>query len=167
MPQRTREIGIRIALGATAGRVRGAVISEAMVVVGTDSLVGLVTTIESTRLLRTQLFGVSPIDPLSLATACALLISVGLAAAYFRLATRRASIRRARFARTDRSRPAAVGGTRIESLPNNILPDSKHSASRLSALAWLLAWLLDWPFGHQGRTAVEAGNGAATMGGRR
>jgi putative ABC transport system permease protein len=88
--QRTREIGIRVALGATAGRVRGAVIREAMVVVGAGSLVGLVATVASTRLLRTQLFGVSPIDPLSLATACALLITVGLAAAYFpaRYATR-------------------------------------------------------------------------------
>ncbi|MGH7620232.1 MAG: ABC transporter permease [Gemmatimonadaceae bacterium] len=88
--QQTREIGIRVALGATAGRVRGAVISEAMVVVGAGSLVGLVAAIASTRLLRTQLFGVSPIDPLSLATACALLIAVGLAAAYFpaRYATR-------------------------------------------------------------------------------
>jgi putative ABC transport system permease protein len=88
--QRTREIGIRVALGATSGRVRRAVLSEAMVVVGAGSLAGLAATIASTRLLRAQLYGVSPLDPLSLASACALLIIVGLAAAYFpaRYATR-------------------------------------------------------------------------------
>jgi putative ABC transport system permease protein len=88
--QRTREIGIRIALGATEGRVRRAVLGEAMAIVGGGIVVGLAGALIATQLLRTQLFGVSPADPLSFGAACAALAVVGLSAAYFpaRYATR-------------------------------------------------------------------------------
>ena len=63
--QRTREIGIRIALGATESRVRRAVLGEAMAIVGAGTVAGLAGALIATQLLRAQLFGVSPADPLS------------------------------------------------------------------------------------------------------
>ena len=85
----TREIGIRIALGATPGRIRDAVIRRAIVVAGLGSCVGLATALASMRLLRTLLFQVSPTDPLTLAGVCAVLLGVALLAAY--LPARRAT----------------------------------------------------------------------------
>ena len=88
--QRTREIGIRIALGATENRVRRSVLGEAMTIVGAGIVVGIAGALIATQLLRTQLFGVSPADPLSFGAACVALAVVGLSAAYFpaRYATR-------------------------------------------------------------------------------
>jgi ABC-type antimicrobial peptide transport system permease subunit len=88
--QRTREIGIRIALGATENRVRRSVLGEAMAIVGAGTVVGLAVALIATQLLRMQLFGVSPADPLSFGAACAALAIVGLSAAYLpaRYATR-------------------------------------------------------------------------------
>ncbi|HTJ22814.1 MAG TPA: FtsX-like permease family protein, partial [Gemmatimonadaceae bacterium] len=80
--QQTREIGIRVALGATPGRVRRLVLSDAAAVLGVGALIGLGVALLSTRLLSSQLFGISPTDPLSLAGACAVLLAVGLCAAY-------------------------------------------------------------------------------------
>jgi len=88
--QRTREIGIRMALGATESLVRRAVLGEAMAIVGGGIVAGLAGALIATQLLRTQLFGVSPADPLSFGVACAALAVVGLSSAYFpaRYATR-------------------------------------------------------------------------------
>ncbi|HET7373791.1 MAG TPA: ABC transporter permease [Gemmatimonadaceae bacterium] len=80
--QQTREIGIRVALGATPGRVRRLVLGDAAMVLGAGALAGLAGSLVSTRLLASQLFGISPTDPASLAGACVLLIGVGLGAAY-------------------------------------------------------------------------------------
>jgi predicted permease len=80
--QQTREIGIRVALGATPGRVRRLVLGDAGAVLGAGAVVGLGAALLSTRLLSSQLFGVSPTDPVSLAGACAVLLAVGLCAAY-------------------------------------------------------------------------------------
>ena len=80
--QQTREIGIRVALGATPGRVRRLVLGDAAMVLGGGALAGLAGALLSTRLLASQLFGISPTDPVSLAGACVLLIGVGLCAAY-------------------------------------------------------------------------------------
>jgi len=88
--QRTREIGIRMALGATEARVRRSVLREAMTIVGAGTLVGLAVALIATQLLRTQIFGVSAADPLSFGVACVALGCVGLLAAYLpaRYATR-------------------------------------------------------------------------------
>ena len=61
-----------------------------MIVVGMGSVAGLLGALLSMRLLTSQLFGVSPTDPVSLTAACVLLVAVGLVAAYFpaRYATR-------------------------------------------------------------------------------
>jgi predicted permease len=80
--QRTREIGIRMALGATGGRVRRSILGEAMGMVGTGTVVGLAGALFATQALRSQLFGISPADPVSFGAACAALVVVGVLAAY-------------------------------------------------------------------------------------
>jgi len=86
----TREIGIRIALGASVGRVRTDVLRGAGVVVGVGAIVGLAGALATSRLLLALLFQVSPSDPVSLAGACLVLLLVGGIAAYMpaRRATR-------------------------------------------------------------------------------
>ncbi|HEX3866357.1 MAG TPA: ADOP family duplicated permease [Gemmatimonadaceae bacterium] len=86
----TREIGIRIALGATIGRVRREVLARAAIVMGAGAIAGLVAAVATSRMLSSLLFQVGPFDPLSLGGACALLLLVGGLAAYFpaRRATR-------------------------------------------------------------------------------
>ena len=73
--QQTRDIGVRVALGATSRDVRRLILGEAMWVVGIGATAGLVIAVVATRLLASQLFGVSPSDPRSLLGACALLDS--------------------------------------------------------------------------------------------
>jgi len=87
--ERTREFGIRMALGASAGRVRMEVLQRAALVVGSGAVVGLVVALATSRLLAALLFGVSPTDPLALGFACLLLLAVASAAAY--LPARRAT----------------------------------------------------------------------------
>jgi putative ABC transport system permease protein len=62
---RRKEIGIRMALGAGNGEVRRLVLREAFKVTGGGLLLGLVTAGGATQLLRSLLFGVSPMDPLT------------------------------------------------------------------------------------------------------
>jgi putative ABC transport system permease protein len=87
--QRTRELAIRHALGATPLRLRALVLRQALVLAGTGAVWGLLVALAGARLLRSLLFGVSPTDPLTLATVTATLILVALAAAY--LPARRAT----------------------------------------------------------------------------
>ena len=87
--QQTREIGVRIALGATPRDVRRLVLAEAVSMVGLGAVVGLAGATVAGRLLASQLFGVSPLDPISLAGAVALLVAIGLIASH--LPARRAS----------------------------------------------------------------------------
>ncbi len=87
--QQTRDIGVRVALGATPRDVRRLVLGDAMQVVVAGALTGVVGAGVSGRLLASQLFGVSPIDPVSIAGAVAALLVIGVAAAY--LPARRAT----------------------------------------------------------------------------
>lgn len=87
--QQTREMGIRLVLGATPGRLRDEVLREALVVTTIGAIVGLAGALVSSRLLGALLFQISPTDPLALAGACALLLVVATAAAY--LPARRAT----------------------------------------------------------------------------
>jgi len=87
--RRTREIGIRIALGAARGDVLGMVLREVGVLTGLGIALGLPGAYIVGRAAQAQLFGLSPLDPASLAGATALLAGVGVVAGY--LPARRAA----------------------------------------------------------------------------
>jgi putative ABC transport system permease protein len=87
--QRTREIGVRMALGADAGSIRRMVLGEGAAVIGVGVAVGLAGALVATRFLQTLLFEIRPGDPLTLLSVSALLSVVGLAACY--LPARRAT----------------------------------------------------------------------------
>ncbi|MEP6494979.1 MAG: ABC transporter permease [bacterium] len=80
--ERTREIGIRMALGATPERLRREVLVQALTVSGAGALVGVVAAFGTSRLLSGMLFEVSPTDPVAVVGACAVLLCVVLLAAY-------------------------------------------------------------------------------------
>jgi ABC-type antimicrobial peptide transport system permease subunit len=87
--RRTREIGIRMALGAKRSDILFAVIRETLVVVIAGLAVGVPVTLASTRILKEQLFELSPSDPLTTVLAVAAISVVTLLAGY--LPARRAS----------------------------------------------------------------------------
>jgi putative ABC transport system permease protein len=78
--QRTREFGIRIALGATRGRVISSVLYEGFVLAATGSLLGVGAAVALTRTLTNLLFEISPLDVTSFAGAVTLLALVALCA---------------------------------------------------------------------------------------
>lgn len=78
--QRTREFGIRMALGATRGRVMSYVLRATVVLTTLGSLVGVVVAILLSRSLSSLLFEVSPLDLLSFSAAVALLALVSIGA---------------------------------------------------------------------------------------
>jgi predicted permease len=80
--QRTHEIGIRVALGATRRDVLQMVFAEAANMTLLGVAIGLVAALALTRLMASMLFGVSAHDPLTLAGVATLLIMVALAACY-------------------------------------------------------------------------------------
>ena len=88
--QRTRELGIRLALGAGRQRVLGAELRRALAVVGAGVAAGLAGAAAFTRVLDALLFGVSATDPEVFALIVTLLTAVGLAASWIpaRRATR-------------------------------------------------------------------------------
>jgi predicted permease len=88
--QRTQEIGIRMALGASAQHVRFRVLRQAMMLALTGVVVGAVGAWVTGRLLGSLLYGVSAGDPLTFAVMVGLLTMVAMGAAYF--PARRASM---------------------------------------------------------------------------
>jgi putative ABC transport system permease protein len=80
--QRTREIGLRMALGADGPTIRQMVLREGAAVIAAGLVVGLICAVAASRSLETLLFGVRPGDPLTIVAVCALLALVGLAACY-------------------------------------------------------------------------------------
>jgi putative ABC transport system permease protein len=87
--QRTREIGVRLALGARPGQVVTAVVRQGLGLAALGVTLGLGCAWASTRLLAGLLFGVTPTDPLTLAAGAALLAGVAVGASY--LPARRAA----------------------------------------------------------------------------
>ncbi len=81
--QRTRELGVRIALGAQRGQVIWLVMRQAVWMLLTGGAAGLMLAYLSSLVLRTFLYGVRPHDPWTMGTVTLLLLSSGLAAAYF------------------------------------------------------------------------------------
>jgi predicted permease len=80
--QRTREIGIRIAVGAQQRELTGMFVRQGLLLAGAGVLCGIVVASAAMRLLRTLLFHVSPIDPLTYAFVCAGLIATCALASY-------------------------------------------------------------------------------------
>jgi len=80
--QRTREIGIRVALGAQRGNVVWLVMQEVVVMVAIGFGIGLPSAWFASRLVASLLYGIQPFDPLSIAVAIGALGSVALAAGY-------------------------------------------------------------------------------------
>ncbi|OGT99999.1 MAG: hypothetical protein A2085_06565 [Gemmatimonadetes bacterium GWC2_71_10] len=87
--QRTREIGVRVALGAGRRDVVGLVIGRAMRLAGLGLVLGLLAALGAGRLLASQLLGVSGSDPLTFASIGVLLGAVALVASW--LPARRAA----------------------------------------------------------------------------
>ena len=87
--QRTREIGVRMALGAGRGRVARSVLQRGVGLTLIGALIGLAAALGSIRLLSGLLYGVPEGDPLTFTVASALMIGVSLAASY--LPARRAT----------------------------------------------------------------------------
>jgi predicted permease len=77
--QRTQEIGIRLALGADVGQVRSLVLRQGMTPAVTGIAIGLGLAVMLTRYLRTLLYGVAPLDPLTFGTIPVLLLMVAVA----------------------------------------------------------------------------------------
>ncbi len=87
--RRTREIGIRIALGAEPRRIVGMVLAHGFAIIGTGSAVGLLVAAAASQVLSGFLFGVPPFDPGIFGASAALFAAVALAACY--LPARRAT----------------------------------------------------------------------------
>jgi putative ABC transport system permease protein len=81
--QRTQEIGIRVALGATSSRVLALVFRQGIALTATGVAIGVLGGAWSTRLVESELFEVSPHDPLALAIAPASLLLASALACYW------------------------------------------------------------------------------------
>ena len=81
--QRTREIGIRVALGASRGAVLRLVVGQGAVLAVIGITAGLAGALALTRYLRTLLFETSPTDPLTFVAVSLILCIVAIAASYF------------------------------------------------------------------------------------
>jgi predicted permease len=80
--QRTHEIGIRVALGATQIDILRMVLGQSIVIVGVGIVVGLGISLAATRLIASLLVGISPTDPVTFSSVVALLAGVAIAACW-------------------------------------------------------------------------------------
>jgi putative ABC transport system permease protein len=80
--QRSRELGIRAALGATRGRIASTVLRNAAILTGSGLAIGTAGAMLLTRTLHGMLFGVGPLDPVALGGACAVLFVAATVAAW-------------------------------------------------------------------------------------
>jgi predicted permease len=80
--QRKKELGIRLALGATPPRVRNSVLAGSMATVGVGIVLGLAASLAGGRLLASLLYDVAPTDPATLGATAAILATIALAAAW-------------------------------------------------------------------------------------
>ena len=80
--QQTREIGIRIALGAQRGDVLRMTVKEGLKLVGVGLLIGLISAFVLTRVMESLLFGISATDPVTFGIICVVLLIVATLASY-------------------------------------------------------------------------------------
>jgi ABC-type antimicrobial peptide transport system permease subunit len=78
--QRTREIGIRVALGATSAQIARAVVARGFVLSAAGVVVGLVAAVWAARLIANVLYGVQPVDPVSYGSTAGVLLGISLVA---------------------------------------------------------------------------------------
>jgi ABC-type lipoprotein release transport system permease subunit len=78
--RRTREFGVRLALGASAGQIVGLVLREGALLTAVGAGVGVAGALVVARALRSLLYGVSPLDPMTLAGVAAAVAAVAVAA---------------------------------------------------------------------------------------
>jgi putative ABC transport system permease protein len=88
--QRTREIGIRVALGAQPGNVLRLVLQQGIRLAIAGAILGVIGSLALSRVLKSQLFEISPADPLTLVGAAVIMLLVALAACY--IPARRATL---------------------------------------------------------------------------
>jgi predicted permease len=81
--RRTNEIGIRLALGAQSNSVLWMILKESLVLLALGVALGIPATLAASRAIRSQLFGLSPTDPLTFITAALIISLVTLIAAWF------------------------------------------------------------------------------------
>jgi ABC-type antimicrobial peptide transport system permease subunit len=78
--RRTREMGVRVALGATAGDVAGLVVRQAAVLSGVGIAIGIGAALALSRFIESKLYGVSASDPVSYAVSSVVFSAVAIAA---------------------------------------------------------------------------------------
>ena len=81
--ERTQELGVRVALGASTGRISRMILGEGLVMSGAGIVVGLGASAAATQVLTKLLFGVKPGDPVTFVAVSFALVAVALAASYF------------------------------------------------------------------------------------
>jgi predicted permease len=79
---RRNEIGIRLALGAQPGQVRGMILRESGLLAGAGIVTGVAAALTLTRMVKSMLYGIQPYDPLTLAGGVSILLVVALAASW-------------------------------------------------------------------------------------
>ena len=90
--RRTREIGIRMALGAAPRQVLLAVMRETLTIVGVGVVIGVAAAVASRRFVASLVFGLAPTDPLAIGLSAVVLVLVAAIAGYLP-ARRAASVR--------------------------------------------------------------------------
>jgi len=81
--RRTREIGIRMALGASRSEIANMVLRETLALVGIGMILGIIVALGASRLVASMLYGIKPDNPLTIAIAALLMVAAALLAAYF------------------------------------------------------------------------------------
>ena len=80
--QRSRDLGVRMALGAARGSVLGLVMRQGMVLAAAGVALGLVGAFALTRLISSQLYAVKPTDPVTFVAVAGLLVAIALVATF-------------------------------------------------------------------------------------